>query len=1039
MKHRLLTVTAITAIIASLMAPAGAIAKAPTSTRGVHRVDTSKIDKALLKKILASRTAHVIVQLTDPAASVRHLSNKGQQDVARGLKAKQDKLDAAIRKLGGKIEAKYQFAYNGIKLTVPKSKLAALTALPGVIAIHGVPTYKHENVRSVRFIGAHSVWGTYGDTGQGQTIAVIDTGIDYTHANFGGAGTEAAYDANDPTVIEGGSFPTAKVVAGWDFVGDDYDPGSDVEADTIPNPDPDPLDCNGHGSHVAGTAAGFGVKADHTTYTGAYNTTTYSTSFGIGPGVAPKAKLVSLKVFGCEGGTNVLTDAIEWVATYNATHADAIDVVNMSIGGIGGDYTADAQATDALVADGVSVVTSAGNEGPNAYMTGSPGNATGAISVAASDVLPSLPGAVIDRATGTDLNAINQNNFPGLPVSGTLKPILDDPATTGTDEHLGCTESDYGVLPPNSIAVIQRGVCAFVDKGAAAEAAGAVGVIVVNRDDIADPNEFPTFIGYTPTEFDIPMIGIGRGAKATLFASDGVGATLKAGPSIANPDYLHTADFSSGGPRLGDSANKPDVSAPGVNIVSTAVGLGYKGTTLSGTSMASPHVAGVAALVRQAHPSYTPEQVKSVIVGTAVQTKVSPYDPRLAGSGMVQPRRAVDAVVYALAGDGTASLSFGYDQRRSSGYSETLSFDLYNRGPRTEVYPLSSTGIVRLDRTSVSIPAHGHVTIKATASRSAAQLAALPSASQTIIGGTPWGGLVSVGGVITATPAVRSNGRYPVRITYRAVPRAESNIVPSQRTDWQSSAGVSSATVKLTNNGIHTGIADVYAWGLSDPKDMPSAVTATNDIRAVGVQVLPVEFLTGEPDDNDRGLIFAINTYGRWSGGFQNVFEIDVFGAGPDPEFSIISIDLGILTAGDFSGEVVSVIVDADGNVVDAWVADAPANGSTILLPALASDIDRTDPGSTIDYEVFGDTFVDSSDLGDSLEDVVAGRASISVFDPAVSTGDFIGLPPGGSTLLELDVDEAAFADHPTKGWMVVTLDDANGAAQADLLPADLP
>ena len=104
----------------------------------------------------------------------------------------------------------------------------------------------------------------------------------------------------------------------------------------IPAPDPDPLDCNGHGSHVAGTAAGFGVKSDHTTYTGPYNSTTYSTSFGIGPGVAPKAKLVSLKVFGCDGGTNVLTDALEWVGTYNATHADAIDVVNMSIGGVGG-------------------------------------------------------------------------------------------------------------------------------------------------------------------------------------------------------------------------------------------------------------------------------------------------------------------------------------------------------------------------------------------------------------------------------------------------------------------------------------------------------------------------------------------------------------------------------------------------------------------------------------------------------------------------------------------------------------------------------
>ena len=186
-------------------------------------------------------------------------------------------------------------------------------------------------------------------------------------------------------------------------------------------------------------------------------------------------------------------------------------------------------------------------------------------------------------------------------MTGTLKVITDNPAT-GTplgdgDEHLGCVAADYGVLPPNSIAVIQRGFCTFVDKGAAAEAAGAVGVIVINRDDIADPLELPTFIGYTPSIFDIPMVGIGRGAKLTLQGSDGIGATLKAGPSITNATYLNNADFSSGGPRLGDNAQKPDVSAPGVNITSTAVGLGYKGDTLSGTSMASPHVAGVAALV----------------------------------------------------------------------------------------------------------------------------------------------------------------------------------------------------------------------------------------------------------------------------------------------------------------------------------------------------------------------------------------------------------------------------------------------------------
>ena len=275
---------------------------------------------------------------------------------------------------------------------------------------------------------------------------------------------------------------------------------------------------------------------------------------------------------------------------------------------------------------------------------------------------------------------------------------------------------------------------------------------------------------------------------------------------------------------------------------------------------------------------------------------------------------------------------------------------------------------------------------------------------------------------------------------WRAVPRAASNIVPSAKSAYTSAGGTSSATIKLSNNGTHTSFADVYAWGLSDPRDQPSAVTATNDIRAAGLQVLPVEFLTGVPDSGDRGLIFAINTYGRWSAGYQNIFTISIFGAGPDPDFSVIGIDFGLATTGELNGQPVSIIVDADGNIVDAWGADAPANGSTILLPALASDISRTDADSTVDYEVLGENLSDSSNPADAFEDDgrrtgIAVRLRSGRLQRRLHRAE-----PGGSDTLDVAVNEAGQGDNPSKGWMIVSLDDVNGAAQADLVPVgDLP
>jgi hypothetical protein len=249
------------------------------------------------------------------------------------------------------------------------------------------------------------------------------------------------------------------------------------------------------------------------------------------------------------------------------------------------------------------------------------------------------------------------------------------------------------------------------------------------------------------------------------------------------------------------------------------------------------------------------------------------------------------------------------------------------------------------------------------------------------------------------------------------------------------SGGIARANVPLSNNGIHSGVADVYAWGLSDPLDVPATPYSSMDIRAVGVQVLPAEALTGVPNPNDRGLIFAINTHGRWSTAAENEFDIAIYGANKNkPSFFVVGVDFGAVTAGAFNGQVASFIFDAAGNLIDLWVADAPSNGSTILLPLLASNIGQTGNNQRFSYSVAAFSLQD-----DALVDVVAGQAEFSVKKPAVSTGDFIFLAPGASSTLRVTANKGQLAVAPVRGWMVVALDDANGAAQADLVPIGRP
>src|SRR5438270_6355869 len=458
-----------------------------------------------------------------------------------------------------------------------------------------------DNSTSIPYIGAPQVWqGQKGLRGENIKVGIIDTGIDYTHANFGGPGTAAAYTAAhaastqpaDPALF-GTQAP--KVKGGIDLVGDAYDPSSKDPNISTPHPDANPLDCNGHGSHVAGTAAGFGVSADGTTYRGAYDTSLPFSSFVIGPGVAPLADLYAIRVFGCTGATGVVVDAIDWAVDND------MDVINMSLGStFGRSDDASAVASDNAARSGVVVVASAGNSGATPYITGSPSTATRAISVAASDAAQSYPGATLTLsgggATGTTaLAALNANGGPlpaaALPVVVLRSSYPSGPVSIGcapgaTSTNLypsgtgpSSTWPAYANAPggvAGKLVVVTRGTCGRVAKAVYAQQAGAAGVLMINN-----AAGYPPFEGAITSNPDngqafnvtIPFFGVRSTDAGTITARDG-GSTTFAPASIANPTFSAVASFSSGGPRLRDSNLKPDVTAPGVSTLSTAVGTG---------------------------------------------------------------------------------------------------------------------------------------------------------------------------------------------------------------------------------------------------------------------------------------------------------------------------------------------------------------------------------------------------------------------------------------------------------------------------------
>lgn len=899
--------------------------------------------------------------------------------------------------------------YSGVVVRTTTSTLRALGNLPGVLAVHRMIAKSLTHGTSIPLTGAPLTWANAGGTGEGVTIGIIDTGIDYTHADFGGPGAPADYQtaltAKEDGVAADYPEPT-KVAGGFDFAGNDYTGSND------PTPDNNPLDCEGHGSHVAGTAAGFGVNGG-ATYTGSYNSSTDVSHFDIGPGMAPKATLYALKVFGCEGNTMLVADALDWAADPNGdgNPADHLDVVNMSLGSdFGSADDPDSVATQNAVDLGISVVVAAGNNGDMFETAGSPGTAPGAITVASSvtnesvlDGLNFVPDALDPVfAGGLQSTAYDWIADPGL--IGTAK---EWPGVTWGDEtSAGCTThnpADPPVFGAGEVAVLfwddtSENYCGSRTATQNARLAGASGVIFASAQSEPVPIYGDGFAATeTPPVDPIPAF-IVAGTTSFVFVNTLATATaVTVESSLALRAAIHTtitpdptdslSSFSSRGMTLAGNS-KPDVSAPGQSILSAWVGSGNGAASFEGTSMAAPHVAGLAALVVAQHPTWTPAMVKAAIVNNANASvtvsgpgDLNIYAPTRAGAGRINAAATLRAgsVAMSSATNGSVSVSFGLVETDSTA---TVTQDVVVTNTRLTspaTYSVGYTPITdvpgatfTVSPTSIKVAPGRSITVRVTFTAVAKDL--LHSLDRTLdldpagTGETrDW--LTIASGLLRFTP-IRGTGGAGMRLPVSAAPRPVSTMKAPASVD----------AVQTAASGAFTGSINMSGTGLSNLAPSPAPAYVAEKSYASFFQL--VGSSPAMPDCSDTVQEDCI----PYEDG--RAADLEYFGYAVDSEYAYF----GIATYGPWrtSADISSFEVDID--TTGDGVADLATTNTREYSDTAGTDVfvaetyalPYTDGDDPIDTELIN--AVDgSTDTSKIHGDVMILPIARSVLDPLVT------------------------------------------------------
>ena len=613
---------------------------------------------------------------TSPSAtgeSKFNIKSAASQNYRKYLaKERKARLELASIKLGRTLTPTfiYDVVTHGFAAPMTEAEAAKLRTIPGVKRVQQEVIRRLMTDRGPAWIKADQVWaggGTpniVGNKGTNMVIGVIDSGINRTHPSFAaGPVTAGATFAESFTItnprgstkygncVVNPANCNGKIIGLWDFTAS----GSGTTTDAP--------DTNGHGTHTAGTAAGNPIKI---TIPG--GATPYTPTMS---GVAPRANIIAYKACNATGCPGSMT-----LASINQSVVDGVNVISYSIGGGPSDpyigfatpaVDDDGEAFLAARAAGIVSSVAAGNDGPSSGTVGSPSNAPWVMSVAATTHDRALVRPLVLSGGNAPLPG-GGTLFGAGSASGTLAATLITKdanfplCATGSNSDDGAT----GVSRPaawsptffqSRLVACQRGFYARVAKAVNVEQGGGVGMILYNQQEEGDSVISASYViptvhlSYADGQAFLNWLNAGTGHTGQIQAANWLNVA-------SSGDKL--ASFSGRGPVIPEGIIKPDISAPGVDIFATGLGAGGICTTdsatgancaasLSGTSMATPHVTGAVALIKAVNPSWTPNQIISALVLTARPTVTVNGvigTPHEVGAGQTDVSKAVRAGLF---------------------------------------------------------------------------------------------------------------------------------------------------------------------------------------------------------------------------------------------------------------------------------------------------------------------------------------------------------------------------------------------------------